>query len=44
MKFLSKHIPENGKEKIFLNGPSFCKCQNEYYPDNPDSTIFADVH
>ena len=40
MKFLSEHA-ENGKEKLFLNDPSFCKCQNECYPDNPNLISFC---
>ena len=32
MKFLSKNFAENGKEKLFPNDRSFCKCENEYYP------------
>ena len=41
MKFLSKHFTENGKEKLFLNDPSFCKCRNEDYPYNPNLIIFC---
>ena len=41
MKFLPKHFAENGKEKLFLNDPLFCKCQNEYYPYNPNSIRFC---
>ena len=41
MKFLSKHFTETGKEKVFLNDPSFCKCQNEYYPYSPNLISFC---
>ena len=44
MKFLSKHFAENGKEKLFLNDPSFCKCQNEYYPYNPNLIKFLQTY
>ena len=40
-KFLSKNFAENGKEKLFLNDPSFCKCQNEYYPYNTNLISFC---
>ena len=41
MKFLSKHFVENGKEKLFVNDPSFCKWQNKYYPYNPNLISFC---
>ena len=40
MKFLSKHFVENGKEKLFVNDPSFSKWQNKYYPYNPNLISF----
>ena len=44
MKFLPKHFAENGKEKLYLNDPSFCKCQNEYYPYNPNLIKFLQTY
>ena len=41
MKFLSKNLAENRKEKLFLNDPSFCKCQNQYYPYNSNLIKFC---
>ena len=40
-KFLSKNFAENGKEKLFLNDPSFWKCQNEYDPYSPNLICFC---
>ena len=36
-----KTFSENGKEKLFLNDPSFCKCQKEYYAYNPNLIRFC---